>query len=116
MDDEIKAAQAARRAAKQASESTQRSAAESDKASMSSVSYDTDIFETGGKGSRFANHDLSIDVGGGDDDMDDDGNSAPVRLLDSCEFVICSTSPAEVDLVLIFPHFLNSHCSKTPSQ
>lgn len=83
--DEIKAAQHARREAKRAAESTQRTEAESgDKVSMKGSSMSSDIYGEGG--SRFANHDLSIAVGGGgDDDMDDEGNAAPVRLLDSCE-------------------------------
>lgn len=79
---EIKAAQQARREQKRALESTQRDEAESDKTSLTGVSLDSDIYETG-RGSRFANHDLSIDVGGGED-VDDEADDAPVRLLDSC--------------------------------
>lgn len=87
IDAEIKATQLARREQQQKA-NTQRPAAESDKASVTGVSFDSDIYETGGKGSRFANYDLSIEVGGGaggDDDLDDEGNERPVRLLDSCE-------------------------------
>lgn len=86
--DEIRAAQQARREKRQATGSTQRSEADNDKTSLMGTSLDSDIYESG-TGSRFANHDLSIDVGGGggmDEDVDDEGNSAaPVRLLDSCE-------------------------------
>jgi hypothetical protein len=87
--EEIRATQQARREAQQKVASTQRSESESDKASLTGVSFDSDIYDTGSKGSRFANHDLSIAVGAsgeGDDGMDDEGNLAPVRLLDSCEF------------------------------
>ncbi|KAL8280130.1 hypothetical protein RQP46_007460 [Phenoliferia psychrophenolica] len=81
--DEIRAAQQARREAKQKAELTQRTEAESgDKVSMKGSSMSQDIYGEGG--SRFANHDLSIAVGGGgDDDVDDDGNAAPVSFLDS---------------------------------
>lgn len=83
---EIRAQQAARREKRQL-EASQRPESESDKASLTGVSYDTDIFS--GKGSRFANHDLSIDVGGNgmddDGDVDDEGNTTKVSLLDSCE-------------------------------
>ena len=80
---EIKAAQLTRREQKRSAESSQRSEAESDKTSLTGVSLDSDIYETS-KGSRFANHDLSI-AAGTNDDGDDDGNDLPVRLLDSCE-------------------------------
>lgn len=83
--DEIRAAQAARREAKRAAESTQRPESESDKISLAGVSMDLDVYESR-KGSRFANHDLSIAAGGEiDDDVDDEGNAKSVRLLDSCE-------------------------------
>ncbi|ORY91526.1 small nuclear ribonucleo protein [Leucosporidium creatinivorum] len=83
--DEIRAAQAARREAKRAAESTQRPESESDKVSMTGVSMDMDVYDSR-KGSRFANHDLSIAAGPAgedDDDLDDEGNAKTVRLLDS---------------------------------
>lgn len=87
--DEIRAAQAARKEAKRAAQQTQRA---DDQLSLTKgVSMDLDVYEAG-KGSRFANHDLSISAGGGgdvDDDVDDDGNQKSVRLLDSCK---CSTT------------------------
>lgn len=89
---EIKAAQQARREKRQLESSQQRPESESDKASLKGISYDTDIFA--GKGSRFANYDLSIDVGGNsngndgmDDDVDDEGNSNKVSYLDSCKYL-----------------------------
>lgn len=84
--DEIRAAQAARRESKRAAEATQRPESESNKTSLTGVSMDLDVYESG-KGSRFANHDLSISVGAADpdDDVDDEGNTRSVRLLDSCE-------------------------------
>ncbi|KAM0745770.1 small nuclear ribonucleoprotein [Meredithblackwellia eburnea MCA 4105] len=86
---EIKAAQQARREAKRQAESTQRPESASDKVSLTGSSMDSDIYG-GGKGSRFANHDLSIAVGGShgqrddEDGMDDDGNeSRKSSFLDS---------------------------------
>ncbi|KAK4055534.1 U2 snRNP component prp10 [Microbotryomycetes sp. JL201] len=84
--DEIRAAQQARRQAKLAAASTQRPESESNKVSMTGNSMDTDVYDTGGKASRFANHDLSISAGGGGsggDELDDDGNARPVSFLDS---------------------------------
>lgn len=90
--DEIRAAQAARKEAKRAAESTQRPESESDKVSMTGVSMDMDVYDSR-KGSRFANHDLSIaagPAGDDDDDLDDEGNAKSVRLLDSCELQTAS--------------------------
>lgn len=90
--DEIRAAQAARREAKRTAESTQRPESESDKVSMTGVSMDMDVYDSR-KGSRFANHDLSIAAGPAgdeDDDLDDEGNAKSVRLLDSCELQTAS--------------------------
>lgn len=93
--EEIKAAQQARREQKQQRASEQRP---DDQLGLSSksVSMDLDVYEGGGKRSRFANHDTSIAVGGtnssndghGDEnnELDDDGNQKSVRLLDSCEY------------------------------
>lgn len=95
VDAEIRATQLARREQQQKA-NTQRPATDSDKASVTGVSFDTDIYDAGGKGSRFANYDLSIEVGGGaggDDDVDDEGNERPVRLLDSCECCLLVSTP-----------------------
>lgn len=108
---EIKAAQQARREKRQLESSQQRPESESDKASLKGISYDTDIFE--GKGSRFANYDLSIDVGGNsgngngdrmeDDDVDDEGNSNKVSYLDSCKylFFLLSLSLLQTRILII---------------
>ncbi|KAI5476004.1 splicing factor 3B subunit 1 [Pseudohyphozyma bogoriensis] len=80
---EIKRQQAERRAARAAQDSTQRASTET-ALSATKASFDSDLYGQGG--SRFANHDLSIDVGGGnggDMDVDDEGNQRNVRLLDS---------------------------------
>ncbi|GAA5880064.1 hypothetical protein JCM1840_007144 [Sporobolomyces johnsonii] len=69
--DEIKAAQAARREAKLAAQLAQPEASSSESTAVA-------------KTSRFANHDLSIDVSADRDaDMDDESAGQEVRLLDS---------------------------------
>ncbi|KAK4057851.1 U2 snRNP component prp10 [Microbotryomycetes sp. JL221] len=85
--DEIRAAQQARRQAKLAAASTQRPESASTKASLTGNSLDSDVYDTGGKASRFANHDLSISAGpsrnGGGDDEDDSADNQTVSFLDS---------------------------------
>ncbi len=78
--EEIRASQLARRSQKN---QTQRSEAETGKTSLTGVSMDSDIYE--GKGSRFANHDLSIDVGGAGPMEEDDQDQAEPSLLESCK-------------------------------
>ena len=80
--EEIRASQLARRSQKN---QTQRSEAESGKTSLTGVSMDSDIYE--GKGSRFANHDLSIDVGGAGPMEEDGDEGTEVSLLDSCRHI-----------------------------
>ena len=114
--DEIRAAQAARREAKRAAESTQRPESAGDKISLTGQSMDTEVYGES-KGSRFANFDTSIAAGpaDADDDMDDDGNAKSVRLLDSCEL----QNPCLLSLTLWTARLISwtySHRSQAPTE